>query len=499
MAEKYGLSDKYIKEQYEDLLFRKVMAKYAENESRKVEEEITEEKGDSKKLSKLFAKKERRETAKTLYKYGKKLTVFVAMVVLAGVISVSTAVYAFEDVRENVAEYLYSMVIKDLGNKLDISSGWSADPRSQRYILSYVPKGFNLVETTPINDTGRAEYYRNGKDLFFDFNEVVETAWKEPDARNNDNIEISTVNGKSVYLTEYDGGYIRLEWLEEDAILEIYGPAEMRAVLFDIMRGVIQNEKYEGERIPIEIIENPEETYPETEGLSEEERLGLHNYDNKGAWMPTYIPEGFACDGGGGSSSGAFHVVYRRGTDYIIIDQRGENFFSDSEEGEVYIDDVNGYYVSGEELYQTVWAVDETIITVTSNVEGIIFDIAWGMVPSEYVVEVKYDKTRYMPSYIPEGFEVGEEWDDYSTRFVTYRNGEAYFGFSQMDGGGGFVSAENDDAKIISVWGSEALYVKKDEWVAVCWYVKNEQFEVFAEGLSDEEIFKIIDGLVPIE
>ena len=75
MFEVSGLSKKDIQEEYEDLVFRKVMAIYVENESKQILAEIKAEKEsnnepiDTKAVEKLYDKKERRENLSILWKY----------------------------------------------------------------------------------------------------------------------------------------------------------------------------------------------------------------------------------------------------------------------------------------------------------------------------------------------------------------------------------------------------------------------------------------------
>ena len=70
----YNLSEKAIAEKYEDLLFTKVMALYAAEESEKILSEIeNEEPADPKNIEKIYSKTERRENFSTLWKVSKKL------------------------------------------------------------------------------------------------------------------------------------------------------------------------------------------------------------------------------------------------------------------------------------------------------------------------------------------------------------------------------------------------------------------------------------------
>lgn len=119
MFEVSGLSKKDIQEEYEDLVFRKVMAIYVENESKQILAEIKAEKEnnnvpvDTKTIEKLYDKKERRENLSILWKYSKKVVSFAAMIVFVAIVSLSSAVVAFADVREAVVDAIYHLVYEE--------------------------------------------------------------------------------------------------------------------------------------------------------------------------------------------------------------------------------------------------------------------------------------------------------------------------------------------------------------------------------------------------
>lgn len=499
MPEKYGLSKKDITEEYEDLLFRKVMAQYAENQSAKIEAEIEKEKSaDGKKLLKLFSKKERQETAEILWKFGKKAVSVAAMLVLVGVISLSASVAAFAQVREAVAEYLYSLIVVDEGDSIVISSGWHNDIRSKHYVLGYVPAGFSLKNCSQLGNNGRSEYYWNGE-TYFNFDEDSDAVWRVPEREEYEDSPI--VNGRNFYIRNIEDGLVEIFWAEEDAVLRVIGPQEMRGIIYDVAEGVIPNEKFEGERTPIEIEEEPKETYPEAEGLSDEERISPEVYIWKGAWRPTYLPEGFIFDGCSGNSSGFYAPRYIRGNDFVIIEQRGENYFMDSEEKAYNKGDLIMYDdLETEQVSIATWVADKTIISIITNVEDITLDIAMSMIPSEYAKEVQYEGTRYEPTYIPEGYKLVQTVDMQICWALSYKKEENFFIFDQAIGAGqGYVPAEYDEKKTVKIGESEAIYIREGDVVSITWFVKNEMFSFTSKNFPDEEIFKVIESLVPIE
>ena len=124
----YNLSEKAIAEKYEDLLFTKVMALYAAEESEKILSEIeNEEPADPKNIEKIYSKTERRENFSTLWKVSKKLITFAAMVVFVAVVSLSSVVVASAEAREAVAEAIYHLVLEEHEEYTRVSIGESTD------------------------------------------------------------------------------------------------------------------------------------------------------------------------------------------------------------------------------------------------------------------------------------------------------------------------------------------------------------------------------------
>lgn len=159
MADISGLSKKEIQEEYEDLVFRKVMAIYVQKEGKQILSEIEEEKKnddtvvDSKTIVKLYDKKERKENLNILWKYSKKLVQFAAMVVFVAIISLSSVVVAFADVREAVVDIIYHLVYEENERYTQVGIGESTgfiDPEiydwEGAYAPTYMPEEYILKE-----------------------------------------------------------------------------------------------------------------------------------------------------------------------------------------------------------------------------------------------------------------------------------------------------------------------------------------------------------------
>ena len=153
----FNLSDKSIQEDYEDIVFRKIMSIHLEEESKQILEEMknnkSDEKPDTNKIRKLIKKNERREQRNILAKYFKKAFMLVASFCLVAIISLSSVVVAFADVREAVTDILYHLVFEENERYTVVSVGETTgfiDPEiydwEGAYAPTYMPRGFEFVE-----------------------------------------------------------------------------------------------------------------------------------------------------------------------------------------------------------------------------------------------------------------------------------------------------------------------------------------------------------------
>ena len=102
-------SDSRTRAGIEDAFFRRAMAIYCENESKKViaemEADRTERESNAKPLERIFAKLRRERGFSSAFRIAKKVTDRVALLVLAAVIVFAGAVTASADVRSSLAEF----------------------------------------------------------------------------------------------------------------------------------------------------------------------------------------------------------------------------------------------------------------------------------------------------------------------------------------------------------------------------------------------------------
>ena len=138
----------------EDTFFRRAMAIYCENESKKVMSELeasdTEPKRSAAPVSRIFAKLRRQSGFSNAFRIAKKVTDRVALLVLAAVIVFAGAVTASADVRSSLAEFTSRWgTFTNIGDEsfdldgedvksfsVDYATGWNFDLDGPRNIAN---------------------------------------------------------------------------------------------------------------------------------------------------------------------------------------------------------------------------------------------------------------------------------------------------------------------------------------------------------------------------
>ena len=173
----FNLSDKSIQEDYEDIVFRKIMSIHLEEESKQILEEMKNNKSDEKpgtdKIRKLIKKNERREQRNILAKYFKKAFLLVASFCLVAIISLSSVVVAFADVREAVTDIIYHLVFEENERYTVVSVGETTgfiDPEiydwEGAYAPTYMPGGVEYSGRDDTQDYHYIEYCHEDKYVF---------------------------------------------------------------------------------------------------------------------------------------------------------------------------------------------------------------------------------------------------------------------------------------------------------------------------------------------
>lgn len=147
-------SDSRTRAGIEDAFFRRAMAIYCENESKKViaemEADRTERESNAKPLERIFAKLRRERGFSSAFRIAKKVTDRVALLVLAAVIVFAGAVTASADVRSSLAEFTSRWgTFTNIGDEsfdldgedvksfsVDYATGWNFDSEGTRNIAN---------------------------------------------------------------------------------------------------------------------------------------------------------------------------------------------------------------------------------------------------------------------------------------------------------------------------------------------------------------------------
>ncbi|MBQ7873702.1 MAG: DUF4367 domain-containing protein [Oscillospiraceae bacterium] len=510
MSEKtYGLSQKAMTEKYEDLLFTKVMAQYAEKESERILAEMEAQnaenapKPDPAAIGRLYSKIERKENLSTLWRFSKKIITFAAMVVFVAFVSLSSVVVASAEAREAVAEAIYHLVLRETERYTEVSIGESTgfvDPEiydwEGAFAPTYVPEGFVCTDQQ-IGTINKMVTY-SCEEHFFIFSQSSANTFARIDTEDADFVEKYVINDSEAIIVKKNG-FCVITWRSADTFLSLQGVIEAEEIV-KIAYGIKPIGRTESEE-PVE-----EYTFIDPE-----------IYDWEGAYAPTYMPEGFTI--GETYLEGYVNtVVYYCDNDFIIIDQMNQTFNLqvDTENAiteKIYLHNSEGLLVKKDELTIITWCEGETLFEIsgTAATEEII-KVAEGLKPidrteSEEPVEEYtfidpeiYDwENAYGLTYLPKGYSFDELYDlGDTTKIINYTYGNDYISFSYLIGDSIYADTENADlVKNIMIGESAGLLIIKDELCSVYWNVGDVLFDV-SGTLTEDEMIKIAEGVKPI-
>ena len=499
----YNLSEKAIAEKYEDLLFTKVMALYAAEESEKILSEIeNEEPADPKNIEKIYSKTERRENFSTLWKVSKKLITFAAMVVFVAVVSLSSVVVASAEAREAVAEAIYHLVLRKTDRYTEVSIGNSTgfiDPELYNwegaYAPTYMPEGFELSNFDCTLSQQSVDYIC-GEDFIYFIQARNSTG--QIDTENAEIVE-NLIIGDSSALFVVKDNITQVSWSVGDTMFLICAtanPEEVLKVAKSIKPiGYFKTEEPEGEYTFID---------PEL-------------YDWEGAYAPTYVPEGFVLEELSKNKSQKI-AKYFSDNAYISFSQAYNVVKQiDTENAErnedIQIGDSTGLLVVNDEITYVLWNIGDTVFHIYGTCEtDEIIKMAKGIKPlgkteTEEPTE-KYEfidpeiytwDNAYGMTYVPETYYLKEYIDIETERIITYSDKNNEIIFSQAtDATVEKIDTENADiTKEIQIGESVGLFVVKNNVTIIAWSNEDFLFEVIGTAPT-EEIIKIAEGIRPI-
>ncbi len=497
----YNLSEKAIAEKYEDLLFTKVMALYAAEESEKILSEIeNEEPSDPKNIEKIYSKTERRENFSTLWKVSKKLITFAAMVVFVAVVSLSSVVVASAEAREAVAEAIYHLVLRKTDRYTEVSIGNSTgfiDPEiytwDDAYAPTYMPEGFELSNFSCTLSQQSVDYVCGENFITFI---QARNSTGQIDTQNAEIVE-NLIIGNSSALFVVKDNITQVSWSVGDTMFLVCGtavPEEVLKVAENIKPiGYFKTEEPEGE----------EYTFVDPE---------IYTWEN--AYGMTYVPENFIFINSDDLGSSQF-LNYRNGEKVLsFIQSTDTSSFVDSENADsiknIIIGTSEALLITKSDWSCISWTLGNKLLQLSGNVSTEeIIKVAEGIKPlgkteteepaeeSEFIDEdVFYWNGAYAPTYIPEDFEITSKNYLNDTCAITYSKGGESFVIYQITGSATIsVDTENADiCKEIKINNSSGLYVVKDNNCSISWNEGKTLLWLTGE-VDEKELLKVAEGM----
>lgn len=499
----YNLSEKAITEKYEDLLFTKVMALYAAEESEKILSEIKdEEPADLKKIEKIYSKTERRENLSVFWKVSKKLITVAAMVVFVAVVSLSSVVVASAEAREAVAEAIYHLMIKEYDRYTEVSIGNSTgfiDPEiydwEGAYAPTYIPEGFSISDTQFTNND-KSVMYSHGEDYFY-ISQTNNLSYARIDTEGSEHVEKIIIGNSEAFLV-YENEIVSLVWICGETYLSIDGKISIDEAI-KIAEGIK----------PLGKTEEPTEEY---------KFVDPELYDWEGAYGLTFVPDAYKFKEK--KSAGTKNVIiYESNNGHFTFSQSNGNPIArvDTEDAEnvetIIINESEALLVEKDGFVIITWNNQNTFFSLrgTLPADTLIF-MAQGIKPIgkteteesaeeyEFVDPENYNfEGAYAPTYIPEGYIFDEKQELTTRAIITYSNGNSYFTITQSNKTAS-LHMDTEDADSISevmINNSQGILVEKDGFSSLAWNVDENFFWVRGE-IESAELTKVAEGIRPI-
>lgn len=495
----YSLSEKAISEKYEDLLFTKVMALYAAEESEKILSEIeNEEPADPKNIEKIYSKTERRENLSVFWKVSKKLITVAAMVVFVAVVSLSSVVVASAETREAVAEAIYHLMIKEYDRYTEVSIGNSTgfiDPEiytwDDAYGMTYVPDGFNLSGVYKHPGQSIIDYSKENE--YFSFLQAQEAS-ADVDTENAQIVERIIINNSEGLLV-VKNGLTQVVWSEKNIYMTIIGTAPTEEII-KVAEGIK----------PIGKTEIEEYKFVDPE---------IYTWDN--AYGMTYVPENFIFINSDDLGSSQF-LNYRNGEKVLsFIQSTDTSSFVDSENADsiknIIIGTSEALLITKSDWSCISWTLGNKLLQLSGNVSTEeIIKVAEGIKPIgkteteepaeeyEFVDPEHYNyENAYAPTYMIEEFvqtdcSIGT---DIKIHIYTFEDKFIYIEQNDITAGSHIDTENAQVVKEIVINGSQALYVEKDGFAYITWSFPDALLFVYG-NIDGKEIIKVAEGIKPM-
>ena len=215
---KLDLSQNSLQEEYEDLVFKKVMDAHCEKESREILDEIENEadrqEPDMKLFNRLMRKSQSKQTLKTVVVVFKKTLVYVSVFFFVCVLSFSSVLAVSAEAREYVKEALYHLIFEYDERYTAVGVGnptGFVDPHlytwEGAYAPTYIPEGYVYSEEYSDLDydsgTAFTVYCKDAKIIVFTQSNDSSIAYV--DTENADRVEHIVIGESEALLVEKNG------------------------------------------------------------------------------------------------------------------------------------------------------------------------------------------------------------------------------------------------------------------------------------------------------
>lgn len=240
-----------LRDDYEDSLFRYLMAGYAEEYGKELkarndalkasggyEPTLKATKRFNHVMNRAFRKRQIIETSKRTYRTLNRAAIFI----VAGFIALGTTAMAVEPVRVEVLNFLIGVQKEYTSLRLDADKGknivgdnlilsWT-----DGYVPTYVPEGYKIVNITN-RDNMKSILFENNESRKIDYSEYSANAGVNIDTEDADTEKVE-VNGYDALIVKKDG-VLSIAWSDGQRIFIIYSQLERN----DLIQ-VAQNVKY---------------------------------------------------------------------------------------------------------------------------------------------------------------------------------------------------------------------------------------------------------------
>ena len=176
MSEASSLSQMSVSDEYEDLVFRKVMAIYIANESARISSEVEKANAEgettvnSKTINRLFSKANSKKYLNVIRRSAKKIISVAAMLVFVAAVSLTSYVIGIAGVKANVSKAFTQMDVTDYGEYIQVlpseRKDFYADDDFKNWKVSYaptyVPEGYE--EYSVYSEGKKVQYRKYGDD-----------------------------------------------------------------------------------------------------------------------------------------------------------------------------------------------------------------------------------------------------------------------------------------------------------------------------------------------